>query len=124
MSTGKEASVDTRRQDRIEVSRPIAVTEQMSGRELGQLVNFSDEGIMLMGSEAIAENSVLQLSLSFDPGVGTEEPINLGVESLWCHASEDGSCHWTGCYIIDISEQDLERLRVFVGQPGSADKTG
>lgn len=110
MNTGKQAPGDTRKHDRVEVSRPISVSDRQTGRVLGQLVNFSDEGIMLMGSEPIAENAVLQLSLSFDPAAGEEQPLHLGVECLWSHAGDDRSSYWSGFFIIDISEQELERL--------------
>jgi hypothetical protein len=110
MSTNKQAFSDMRKHDRVEVSRPITATDRQTGAEIGQLVNFSDEGIMLMGSNPVAEDCILQLSLSVDSGTGQEQPVHLGVESLWSHASDDNSCYWTGFLIIDISEQDLERL--------------
>lgn len=115
MSTNEQTFPDMRKHDRIEVSASIAATNRQTGRVIGQLVNFSDEGIMLMGSEPVAENSVLQLSLSFESKPGNEEPILLGVESLWSHSSEDNSRHWTGFLIIDISEQDLQRLHALTG---------
>jgi hypothetical protein len=90
-------------------------TDRQTGREIGQLVNFSEEGILLMGKDPIAEHSVLQLSLSFESAKSDEDAIQLGVESLWSHANDDNSRHWTGFSIIDISDQNLERLRTMTG---------
>jgi hypothetical protein len=114
MSTNKQAFSDLRKHERVEVSRPITATDRHTGNVIGQLVNFSDSGIMLMSSNPVAADCVLQLSLSVDSGTGQEEPIHLGVESLWSHASDDNSCHWTGFIIIDISEQNLERLHALI----------
>jgi hypothetical protein len=114
MSTNKQAFSDLRKHERVEVSRPITATDRHTGNVIGQLVNFSDSGIMLMSSKPVAADCVRQLSLSVDSGKGQEEPIHLGVESLWSHASDDNSCHWTGFIIIDISEQNLERLHALI----------
>lgn len=110
MSTEKQSFSDTRKHERIEVSRSIIASDRHTGREIGQLVNFNDEGIMLMGTEPIAENNVLQLLLSPTSSSDADEPIHLGVESLWSQSNDDKSRYWTGFIIIDISEQDLERL--------------
>jgi hypothetical protein len=115
MSINKQTFPEMRKHDRVEVSRSITATDRQTGVEIGQLVNFSDEGIMIMGSESVAENRVLQLSLSFESETENEGPIHIGVESLWGHASDDNSCHWTGFFIIDISDHDLERLHALTG---------
>ncbi len=63
---------------------------------------------MLLGSSPVEEDSILELALNSndDP----MDPVMLGVEALWCHSSEDGNGYWSGYFIIDISEQELERL--------------
>jgi len=113
MSLNEQNSRDMRRQDRFAVSRVIRVINIHSGRELGRLVNISTEGIMLVGSEPVEENCILELQL--DCGDNAAQPVRLGVESLWCKGSDDGSRFWSGHYIIDISSQDMERLLALAG---------
>ena len=57
MSTNNQSFPDMRKHGRIEVSRSIIAIDRQTGREIGQLVNFSDEGIMLMGSVPIAKTA-------------------------------------------------------------------
>ncbi|MGB5179380.1 MAG: PilZ domain-containing protein [Gammaproteobacteria bacterium] len=102
-----------RSKNRIEVSEVIQVIDRQTGNTIGQLVNISEEGLMLQGPEPVPENGIYQLSLEFDANSASaaDGPLMIGVESLWCHSSSDQAQHWSGFYIIDISEQDLQRIR-------------
>jgi len=104
---------DNRAQNRIEVSEVIHVIDRQTGNTIGQLVNISEEGLMLQGPEPVAENGIYQLSLEFEANSASaaDGPLMIGVESLWCHSSSDQAQHWSGFYIIDISEQELQRIR-------------
>ena len=70
---------------------------------------------MLLGSQPIVEDNVLQLALEFESEPEKSNPILIGVECLWCHASNDQTQYWAGFYIIDISDEDLERVRYLTG---------
>lgn len=115
MSAFENSNQDMRVHSRVEVSEVIRVIDRQTGTDLGQLVNISEEGFMLLGSRPIAEDSILQLSLVFDAGESGASPILIGVESLWCHSSSDQTQYWSGFYIIDISDEDLERVRHLTG---------
>jgi len=115
MSTFENSFQENRSHDRVEVSEVIRVIDRQTGAELGRLVNISEEGFMLLGSQPVAENSILQLSLEFESGTDAANPILIGVESLWCHSSSDKAQYWAGFYIIDISDEDLERIRHLTG---------
>ncbi len=114
--SGIESSIqEMRSHSRADVSEVIRVLDRQTGTDLGRLVNISEEGFMLLGSQPVSENSVLQLSLEFESGENNTSPILIGVESLWCHSSNDQTQYWTGFYIIDISDEDLERVRHLTG---------
>ena len=116
MSENDTAMQDNRGQQRIEVSEVIKVVDRQTGKTVGQLVNISEDGLMLLSSEPIPENSIFQLSLEFaeNSASAADGPVMIGVESLWSNSSSDQSQHWVGFYIIDISEQDLERIRKLI----------
>jgi hypothetical protein len=114
--SGVESSIqEMRSHSRTEVSEVIRVLDRQTGTDLGRLVNISEEGFMLLGSQPVSENSVLQLSLEFESGENKTSPILIGVENLWCHSSNDQTQYWAGFYIIDISDEDLERVRHLTG---------
>jgi hypothetical protein len=115
MSGIENATQEMRSHNRVEVSEVIRVVNRQTGTDLGQLVNISEEGFMLLGSQPIAEDNILQLSLEFEAAAVNTSPILIGVECLWCHASNDQTQYWAGFYIIDISDVDLERVRDLTG---------
>ena len=106
MRANDKSVEEMRKSERIDVTEMVRVIDKPSGQEIGRLVNISEDGIMIMGSQPIAENSIMQLSLVYDDA----PEMSIGVESLWSQSSGETS-HWTGFYIIDISEEDQQRIR-------------
>ena len=115
MSAIENSIQEMRSHSRVEVSEVIRAVDRQTGTDLGRLVNISEEGFMLLGSQPVSEDSILQLSLEFESGPNAASPILIGVESLWCHSSSDQKQYWAGFYIIDISDEDLERVRHLTG---------
>jgi hypothetical protein len=114
MPANDKATSEMRKTERFDVTDVVRVIDKPTGLDIGQLVNISEEGIMIMGSEHIADNSIMQLTLVFDG----KPDIKLGVESLWSHSGSEDAHYWTGFFIIDISEQDQERIdHMLTGAP-------
>ena len=115
MSTIENSFQEMRGHHRMEISGVIQVIDRQTGNVLGQLVNISEEGFMVLGPQPITENNILQLSLEFSSGANAADPILVGAESLWCHSSNDQAQYWTGFFIIDISDKDHERVMHLTG---------
>jgi hypothetical protein len=114
MRTNDKAAKEMRKTERFDVTGVVRIIDKPTGRDIGQLVNISEEGIMIMGTEPIADNSIMQVTLVFDSSADGKPEISIGVESLWSHTGGEDAKYWTGFYIIDISEQDRERIRNIV----------
>ncbi|HUT41937.1 MAG TPA: PilZ domain-containing protein [Gammaproteobacteria bacterium] len=114
MSGQKKAPSEMRKTVRVDVPGTVCVTDRQANRDFGQLANISEEGLMILVSEPVVENSVFQLALGFCNEAGDSEPIEIGVECLWCNQSNKADQYWAGFYVIDISEQDQERLRQLI----------
>jgi hypothetical protein len=106
---------EMRKAVRVDVPGDVHVTDCRANREFGRLVNISEEGLMILTTEAVDENTVFQLSLDLCDRDGKSDPIEIGVECLWCNESSSRDRFWAGFYIIDISEQDQERIRRLFG---------
>jgi hypothetical protein len=111
MSTNEPLPQNMRKQVRVDVSEIVRVIDRQGNCDIGQLVNISDEGLMLFMSQPITESRILQLSLEFCNEAGEKVPIHIGVESLWCNKGSEETQFWAGFYIIDISEEDLGQIR-------------
>jgi hypothetical protein len=115
MSTDESRPEDQRKQARIEVPGKLRVVDRQDGSEIGQLVNISEDGMMLLLDRPLAGNTILQLSLELAGHDDEDSALHVGVESLWCNRGSDESQYWAGFCIIDISDRDRERIRRLTG---------
>jgi hypothetical protein len=115
MSVQKNTSIEMRKHVRQDVPGVVCVTDRQAKRKIGRLVNISEEGLMILTDEPVAENAVFQLHLEFCNQEGESDPIEIGVESLWCKQGSNENQFWAGFYIIDISEQNQDRIRSMIG---------
>jgi hypothetical protein len=109
----KPNSAEQRRGPRIQIEEQVEVSDTNSGRTLGQLVNLSSEGLMLVGANCVAPGTVYQLSVPLNSSAKVE-PLLIGAESLWCSDANDSGFYWTGFQIIDISPEHRAVLQRIV----------
>lgn len=103
-----------RRSVRKRVSESLPVIDGMTGAPLGRIGNLSIDGLMLIGSRALAERQVFQVHFPL-PGTGASAPrLEVGIQCLWSEAASGEHSHWTGCHIISISPDGQEMLDAWV----------
>jgi hypothetical protein len=105
---------EQRRQRRVTIPQHPQILDAHSGKTLGQLVNLSVDGLMVVSPMRIGCGTVCQVRISLlvdEEGV----EIQLGIESLWCEDANKSGSHWTGFQIIDISPEHHAILRSVVG---------
>ncbi|MCU7918139.1 MAG: PilZ domain-containing protein [Candidatus Thiodiazotropha sp. (ex Epidulcina cf. delphinae)] len=85
----------------------LEVSDQITGSQIGRVVNISAEGLMLLSEEPIITGSVYQLDMSL-PGANEEiSKISFGAEAVWCTEASQPDCYWSGFRIIDIADDDV-----------------
>lgn len=104
---------DQRKLTRVSIPDHPQIFDAHSDAVVGQLVNLSIEGMMMMSPSQVKPGTLLQLRIPLNCCEKNIE-ILVGVESLWCdNADESGVC-WTGFHIIDVSPEHREIINTLV----------
>lgn len=99
-----------RKNRRVELDQPINIVDIINGGEIGELVNVSIGGIMIMSDREIPTHSIFQLSLQLPAEIQGSKTIEVGTDSLWCREIENFHRYWVGFHIIDASDAALAQL--------------
>lgn len=100
---------EMRKSPRVEVPDQVAVKDAHSGEVIGQLVNLSSDGLMLMGPSCVGPGTVRQLRIPLSNCDHISELL-IGAEALWCQDANESGSYWSGFHIIDISPEHQEIL--------------
>ncbi|HEY9036695.1 MAG TPA: PilZ domain-containing protein [Pseudomonadales bacterium] len=104
-----------RKYPRYSLNKRIRVVNRQTGESLGLIANLSQGGLMLVDSSPLVADGIYQLAVELESGViGNSEPcvIELGVDCLWNSPAADqkSDAYWSGCEIIDISDEHLSLM--------------
>ena len=83
---------------------------------MGHLVDISVEGMMLLSPEPIKMNRVFQVGLELPEEIAGGQTAVFGAESLWHELSNDPGKYWVGFQIIDISAENIEKIRRLIDE--------
>lgn len=98
--------MNKRKQQRIELEAlgwRAALVDQLSGQKLGDVVNLSTNGLMIISSAPVASDSLYQVECVMS-GV-QDQPLRfgMGLRLLWTSPASQLGTQWAGAQIIDIS---------------------
>lgn len=85
----------------------LEVCDQITGTQIGRIVNISSEGLMLLSSEQINPGSVFQVDLRLPRLIKGHSKISFGAEAVWSSQAAQPDSFWTGMRMIDISDDDV-----------------
>ena len=102
---------EQRTSPRKRVTEKIDIVDINQGEYLGNMVNISAGGFMLLCSSPVATNQLFQLRMSLPAFINGADHIELGAECLWCNDVSNSGSWWAGFQIIDISDQDLSLIQ-------------
>jgi len=104
-----------RSQRRRTLSGVVNVVNQFDGVLLGRLVNITTEGLMLVNANPLATDTLYQAVLELPELLNNTKRIELGMDCLWTSPTNpDADMYWSGCHIIDISEEMFASLIVLI----------
>jgi len=104
-----------RTQRRRTLSGSVNIVNLMDGTVLGRLVNITTEGLMLVNASPLATDTLYQAVLELPEMLNNTMRIELGMDCLWTSPTDpDADMYWSGCHIIDISEEMFANLVVLI----------
>ena len=105
-----------RTSDRLTIHHCINVRNLGSGQTMGEVVNLTPEGLMLVSDEAIAGNTIYQVEFVLPQPILSLSHIELGIECLWCRQADTSDRYWSGHQIIDASVEAQAAVRELLRQ--------
>jgi len=88
------------------VNEKIEIRDLNTGELVGNLVNVSAGGLMLLSEVPLTPNRLFQFSMTLPAPIDGIPVIEFGAECLWVQddTETNGPC-WAGFQIIDIADQ-------------------
>ncbi len=106
-------SEDQRKRTRVSIPDHPRIFDMHSNTVVGQLVNLSIEGLMMMSPSPVKPGTLIQMRIPLQCGVEVIDVL-IGVESLWCDDTDASGICWTGFHIIDISAEHRKIIGTLV----------
>lgn len=108
--------MEQRRNERHDVNSVLAIRNVMNDESLGMLVNISADGFMMIGPANVSEGNIYQLSLTLAESIDGSNKIDFAAECLWTNTADSEDKIWSGHRIIDVSDDDQERINALIDQ--------
>jgi len=103
-----------RQQQRFELHKPISVININTQKKMGDLVNITTEGFMLMSDTFIESNRIYPISLILPDAISGHKQVDLGTDCLWSRVEVEDERYWAGFQIIDASRSALDRIEALI----------
>lgn len=96
------------------------IKNQLDGSPIGQVVNLSLGGMLIIGTKIMPAETLYQIELTASTPDGDTESFNAGVMILWSAEAESPDTVWAGVQIIDIGEEEKSRLEALAARASAA----
>ena len=109
-----ESAQHKRREQRIDLTKPLSVYNHQTQELIGLLNNLSLNGFLLTSSTPVPEGMIIQCQVEIENSDHQVCSLSIGAESLWQRVSPCGHQFWCGFQILDISQQDAQILQELI----------
>lgn len=106
-----------RRNRRRSAAGTIAVSDAMTGAQVGRLGNLSESGLLLIGASPMTDDALYQLSFVLSHR-RTTRTVEVGAHQLWSDSASAPGQYWVGFRFIDVSHEAVDHIRAWVDAPG------
>jgi hypothetical protein len=105
--------MEKRKQPRIALSDTgwkAELIDQLRGEKLGEIVNLSTNGMMVITSSALEVDSLYQVECVSHGPDGQQISFTAGVSVLWTSGASEADTSWVGLQVIDIGLESRKAL--------------
>jgi hypothetical protein len=103
--SSKRARMQTRRMERAHLIYFLRVFDAASGELLGQMVDLTPDGIMVIGEAAVVPRQKYQLRMDLPRNVPMGRHLTVEARCKWCRRDPGGDFHSMGFRLLDMSPE-------------------
>lgn len=104
--------------ERKQLSTAIPVCNAVTGQTVGELVNITVEGLMIIAEQCPDVHSIYQYTLQLPSPILGKSTASVGVDCMWTREQDDHHRHWAGFQIIDASPDDIAVIAELIANFG------
>jgi hypothetical protein len=114
--------MDRRKQDRKYLTFFSRVTDRVTGRMIGYLVDLTTGGALLIGDIALEKNKILHLQIDLPLELAEIETLDLEVRTVWSQPDPDPELFRTGLQLLDVTPENLAILEKLLSNYSSNER--
>jgi len=118
------SNLDIQEQRRIGSRFPVTgprIYRADDNSRLGNLVNLTTEGLLLMGEKPVAAGQEMALRIRWQDADGEPQEIRFQAQSRWCQTLGNPAFHVTGFAISRIDSEELDQVVALICHHGFED---
>lgn len=101
---------ERRQQERINSPFPLPVLDQMTGEQLGLLIDLSIDGLLIETDTLLEVESIYQLQVMLPETVDQSNNIEFSVKVVWAEARSQKGVFCAGLFATDLSDYALVNI--------------
>ncbi len=99
----------------------IRVYDAATRQQIGNLVDITPQGAMIVGQEPVPAGQTIRLRLELTADVADKPFMEFQSRSIWCHPDLEPSLHNTGFEILELTPEDAGIIQKIIATFGFRD---
>ncbi len=99
----------------------VRVYDAATRQQIGNLVDITPQGVMIVGQEPIPAGQAIRLRLELTTEVADKPFLEFPAHSKWCHPDLEPSLHNTGFEILELTPEDTKIIQKIIETFGFRD---
>ena len=99
----------------------VRVYDATTRQQIGNLVDITPEGAMIVGQDPIREGQAIRLQLEVTSDVADKPYLEFPTRTIWCHPDLDPSLYNTGFEIQELTPEDFSIIKKIIDTFGFRD---